>query len=285
MGENAGSVINCSNSATIEATSYHVGGICGYNTGNIQKSYNTANCSSNSTSLAGIAGRSDGIVKFCYNTGSIIGTSYSVGGIAGTTLNGVVSSCYNTGSVSTTGYSENGNSQVGGIVGNMFNVANGGGYTLVTDCYNAGDITGHASGAGGIVGNLHGELKYSYNTGTIIAKSGNTNSYTYAGGIVGTSDGNPSKIQYCYNIGKVSCESGTKYPGGIAGYNISTSTITNCYTLSTAISTTIGNNKGTTSNVASRTLANMQTSDFVTLLGGTTRWQLVTNNYPKLYWE
>jgi len=95
---------------------------------------------------------------------------------------------------------------------------------------------------------------------------------------------NYGTIQNCINYANISALGCGPRFGGIVGYNYN-GTVTNCYTLSTAISTTIGNDKGTATNTTSKTMAQMQVSDFVTLLGGTTRWQLVTNNYPKLYWE
>lgn len=285
-GENTGNIISCSNSATIAATSYYVGGICGHNTGNVQKCYNTGSCSTNSTSLGGIVGRNDTLVKFCYNTAEISSTSHNVGGIAGIAYDGTISSCYNIGSISTTGYSTNYNSFAAGILGNAVLSTDSEINILVTDCYNTGNVTGAGSCDGGIVGYSTGTVQYSYNTGTISAKRGNSNNNAYAGGIAGISEGNPSKILYCYNIGTAICESGTnKYSGGITGYNISTGTVTNCYTLSTAISTPIGYNKGTATNATSKTMAQMKASDFITLLGSTARWQVVTNNYPKLYWE
>ena len=284
-GNNSGNIINCSNSATIDTTGYHVGGICGYNLGNIQKSYNTGNCSAKSTSLAGIAGRSDCLVKFCYNTGIITGSTNSVGGVVGTAKNGIISSCYNTANVITTGYNSSNNSLIGGILGGTFNSNDNGGNTIVKYCYNTGNVTGEGGLVGGIVGSFTGDISYCYNTGTVIAKRGNTNNNASAAGIVGSLNTDPCNLSYCYNIGHVECQSGNKYPGGIAGYNESNSTVKNSYTLSTVISTVIGNNKGTNTNTGSKTMAEMQASDFVTLLGGTNIWQVVTNNYPKLYWE
>ena len=77
----------------------------------------------------------------------------------------------------------------------------------------------------------------------------------------------------------------TWYPTSTATSTSAVTTTATANTKSTAISTAVGNNKGTASTATSKTMAQMQASDFTALLGSTSRWQLVTNNYPKLYWE
>ena len=280
-GLNSGTIINCSNEATINTTSYNTGGICGYNSGNIERNFNKGYVHSNSQSLGGILGRDEGgIVKFCYNTGVIDSTSYNIGGIVGTVKEGTVSSCYNVGNISTTGYNTNNNSCIAGIVGNIAeNII-----STIKFCYNTGDITGEKSYVGGISSNGT-NISYCYNTGKIVSKGGNkSKDDSYAGGIIARCQHSGMSIKYCYNLGTVTCTDGNKYPGGIAGATISGVTVSNCYTLSSAISTIIGNDKGTSTNNEAKSESNMKNESFITSLGGASYWYL-SGGYPKLIWE
>ena len=127
---------------------------------------------------------------------------------------------------------------------------------------------------------------YCYNTGEIISQNAPTNNAgTYAGGIVGNSTSTVAVYKYCYNIGNIQCLAGTKHPGGIAGYD--KSSISYCYTLSTLGLNVCSNSKTSTNTSGLNgklTEANMKTDDFITKLGGTSKWYL-DGGYPKLMWE
>ncbi len=85
------------------------------------------------------------------------------------------------------GGSISGGERVGGIAGEN--------YGTVTNCYNAGDVSGSTDYCGGIVGANHGTVTNCYNAGDV---SGGTD---YCGGIVGVNHGT---VTNCYNTGSVS---------------------------------------------------------------------------------
>lgn len=102
----------------------------------------------------------------------------------------------------------------------MVGYNNGG---LVNACYNIGNVINNkGSGAeagqtGGIIGANDGEVRNSYNAGTVNTKSDCT------GGIVGI---NRNKIINCYNLGYI-VNSAYK-TGGIVGCTQNSSNIVNC---------------------------------------------------------
>ena len=207
-------------------------------------------------------------------------SSYSIGGIVGTICGGKVSSCNNIANVSATGYTESYNTFVSGIVGNTDKTKS----ETIIYCYNTGDITGAAAQVAGISSNIAGSVLCCYNTGKITVKRGNTSNNSWGAGIASNVDQSGAKVMYCYNLGSAVCESGNNKIGGAVGY--STATVTNCYTLSTAISTVVmQNNGGTSTNNSAKNAADMKTNDFVTLLGGINHWDLESGQYPKLNWE
>ncbi len=143
-------------------------------------------------------------------SGTVVGAISCCGGILGKGIADslVVSRCWN-------GASINGNT-VGGIVGE--------GTSHVVNCYNVGDVTGESI-AGGIVGFDAGVIEECYNTGTIQC------AVQAAGGILGRTIS--STIHNCYNTGTVSAMGGEEgyFPaaGGLLGFSMRTSTVTNSY--------------------------------------------------------
>mgnify|MGYP003453635945 CR=1 FL=1 len=110
-----------------------------------------------------------------------------------------------------------GNNFVGGVCGR-----NDG---TITNCYNAGNLTGIESSAtiGGICGyNNGGTVANCYNTGTVTA----TGTVASVGGVCGCST---ELILNCYNIGTVTAASSDADISGICGYNFGP--IKNCYYL------------------------------------------------------
>lgn len=206
--KNEGSV-----SSTTTSTTYsYVGGIAGtalYT--DISRSGNTGAISGAGTYTGGIVGCGQGYynstsnyyqmtVTNCINTGAVSGSGSYTGGICGRISYADFDNLYNTGTV-------NGTSYTGGIVGycvgtkNLFNSIDG--------CINYGAVSGSASQAGGIAGNIsYTDLATSYNTGDVTATS------QYAGGIVGVAR-NSSTISQTFNVGVISCSGSNA--GGIAG--------------------------------------------------------------------
>ena len=224
----------------------HAAGICGELHGNIKNCINAATVSSDSEwgAAAGIIAWLEGTAENCDNTGSI--TSWqkngAAGGIAGYVVGGNVINCSNSGPIKVekgvthayaggiaaytegeaivTGCTNRGNIDAsdetdgpntkkrcaGGIVG-YHNTD-----TLIICCsINTGAVTGY-NYAAGMIGHIvstgYCEVKYCYNSGTIISEYSAREAPSYASGVVGyTGNGNwgQQTVQYCLNAGGVEC--------------------------------------------------------------------------------
>lgn len=209
------SIINCYNTGTAL-----MAGIVAMESGaknvKIENCYNTGNITNNDPDelggdpigvsgwVAGIAYATMGYVeiKNCYNEGTL--TGHSVAGIVGGhggQGDCSISNCYNFGdlvvnkTVSEKGYK----SIAGGIIcqGDTVSSVLSSAVYKITNCYNAGSITGSSADyVGGIVGAnvAGGTVENSFNTGTI-----SVNSATNMGGISGT---NVGSIKNSYYAGK-----------------------------------------------------------------------------------
>jgi filamentous hemagglutinin family protein len=171
-----------------EGTSDDIGGIAGENAGMIKGSYTLPGATvSGYAEIGGITGYNTGLIADSYNSASVTSTDGGsiIGGIAGenndtneeessdvsdsirTDLengpnSGVIQTSYNTGTV-------DGGTSVGGIVG-----LNEQG-TTITTCYNVGAIgDGNATYVGGIVGDNHGYVTNTYNSGSVQGAAGTT---------------------------------------------------------------------------------------------------------------
>lgn len=164
-------------------------------------------------------------IENCYNKANIMNineNAQQIGGIAG--QNGIdcnIINCYNLGEI-------NGNSLVGGIVGNN-NIGN------INNCYNSGNIksNGNNGNVGGITGMSTGIINNCYNVALI---QGNSRA---VGGIVGFL-GNNSKISNCYTSGNIVSLGGGAIAGGTTT-EIKDDSMSNCYYLE---NTQNGNNGG-----------------------------------------
>ena len=209
-GTNYGTVTGCYNTGDVSGSGY-VGGVVGYNLGTTSNCYNTSDVSG-SSSVGGVVGEHNGgTITYCYNTGVVSG-SFDVGGVVGYSHKASVLNCYNTGNVI-------GQNNVGGVIGE--------GYTdcITSYCYNTGNVFGD-NDIGGVAGYLQDDciLSYSYNTGSVKNKTEyNDKVINGIGGVIGE---NRSKVLYCYNTGDVSLTVSGNI-GGVAGANIGT--VTNCY--------------------------------------------------------
>lgn len=153
------------------------------------------------------------------NTGNIEGLGKLVGGIVGAVLSGNIEDCSNSGKVlGKTAY-------VGGIIG--IDVSEG----KIENCYNINNVSGNGNYVGGITGECIGaEIKSSHNTGYIYSETG------LVGGIAGAlykhENGKESKVESCYNTGKIEAKGGANenlnsIAGGIVGETVGN--ITRCW--------------------------------------------------------
>ncbi len=126
-----------------------------------------------------------------------------------------------------------GNRYVGGIIGNLFNSG------IVNNCINGNNVTVYGANintdtdniyhsvGGGIVGNSdNSTITNSYNQGQIKSEKG-----IVAGGIIGNALNN-TKVEFCYNVGKVGdlIKENTVYQiGGIVGTLYNNSKVSKCY--------------------------------------------------------
>lgn len=176
----------------------------------------------------------------------ILGRAGESSGVTSSNPNVSITNCGNEGAIK-------GSSQIGGILGYSQ------GSTTILNCYNTGAISG-SSEVGGIAGYMQGykgacSITNCYNTGKI---SGGT-----SGGIIGNLY-NSANISNSYNAG----EATYGYAGNL--YN-QTATITNSYYLVTK--STMGapavcqDTKPNNNAMVSKTLAEMTSEEFVTLLG------------------
>lgn len=279
-GRSRGTIKNCTSYAKVVANRI-TGGIVGRTSRIIEDCINYGNIYTTNIQTGGIVGNCDFgeniIINNCKNYGDITSTSNTIGGIVGGAYRGTkdnknvnvtISNCENYGNI---GELANNYTEIGGIVGHsraiLKNCINNGdvkGYqnvggivgktwyynstsTLIENSINKGRIEGTESRIGGICG---------FNTGGTILKCNNsgevslTGPITYWGvaGIAGGSgsDTNDTKIEQCYNEGKITLELSNTKSRQIAGIvgNMGMDTegtytgyILNCYNKGEIVST------------------------------------------------
>lgn len=209
-GVNYGEINNCTNYAKVTARSYneedtngnYSGGITGYNMGgNIINCVNNGNITStngnnvwNGGWAAGIAGYSNGNIYDSINNGEINAKHYRAGGIVGTFQQGEIKNCTNTGEI----YS--GWRGAGGIVG----LCSDGG--VIYDSINKGHISAETDEAGGIAGDVSGNIN---DNGSYSIIRGCTNygivqaDKRQFAGIAGVVESTGDLIEYCTNYGDI----------------------------------------------------------------------------------
>ena len=130
---------------------------------------------------------------------------------------------------------------------------------IITSCYNVGSVSGTENYVGGVSGeNYRGTITNCYNVGSVSGTE-----YYHVGGVNGENDS--GTITNCYNAGSVS---GTgNYVGGVSGENYN-GTITNCYYDSTIYTgNAIGkNSSGTVTKVEGKTIDEFKTGEIAYLL-------------------
>ena len=186
------------------------GGFTRTNTGEIINCANKVNINISNHS-AGIAYKNQGKIIASYNEGRVEGDGPSIGGIVGWNNGGIIDSCYNIGDVINNKEGGAVAGQTGGIIG-----ANDG---EVRNSYNIGSVNTTSDCTGGIVGiNTTNRIINCYNLGNVVSSVAQT------GGIVGCAQ-NSSNIVNCTNSGTI--ENGVKI-GGIEGSVSGSVYIDNC---------------------------------------------------------
>jgi len=155
----------------------------------------------------------NGFLRAARGVGAIVGKTGSLTGSYNNSRTGhgtLIENCHNVNTTIITTDSKG----VGGISGSFWN------YPIMRYCSNSGAISATgAYPAGGMAGESEGTIEYCVNTGTISSATNN------AGGIVGSNKMTISAINSCYNTGTIT----GGYAGGIAGYQVGTST--SCYSI------------------------------------------------------
>lgn len=278
VGANLGTIDNCTSEGSVSSKditsgnnlAVGVGGIAGLNAGTISNSTNNAtvqgtnliNGASGWSSAGGIAGIvADGKFVNCHNTGNItackVTESGPYDGIGGVSLAGgifghgarragegiIVTDCTNSGTISGTTNTSNLNSRIGGIIGNLTDVADSAtpaqDDSRIEDCTNSGDVSGgYATGygmTGGIIGtHWMTDIVNCTNTSNATITACNGCSRSAVGGIAGwvTGDSHDSPWYFmtndpeitttmsgCINRGQINGadEAGKQYVGGVIG--------------------------------------------------------------------
>jgi hypothetical protein len=187
-------------------------------------------------SIGGIVATADNTsFTNCSNAATLTSPGGSIAGICLVLKTGsIIDRCWNTGNMTST----EGNAS--GICATLM------GNSVIQNSYNKGNING-AYGAGGITDTMSkGQIIACYNTGTVTI----TETYSYAGGIVGiNTDDDSQAIIACYNEGAVSSNATLgngdfNSLGGIAGWTLTGHiAITACYNIG-IVSLTGTNNEG-----------------------------------------
>lgn len=198
-------------------------------------------------------------------TGILDGDGHSVSGIyINSTANyqGLVGYLEEGGTLQNLGvkasYIKGGNS-VGGLCGR-----NDG---TVTNCYNAGNVTGTRDYVGGVCGYNEGTVSNCYNTGNVAGSE-------MVGGVCGRNYGT---VNNCHNAGSVT---GSYYVGGLCGGNAS-GNVTNCYYLTGTAAGGI-NGSDAAGQAEAKTKTEFQSGEVASLLGEGWGQTIGTDDYPVL---
>ncbi len=187
----------------------YVGGICGYISGaaqinnclNAATVYSGYNGDGYTGGICGYMNNSSAVISGCTNTGFISVYGWTVGGICGYQSNGTTTNCHNSGRIyADAGNSTNNSSNVGGIVGYLWN------WTLVENSYNTGSVEGKGYYVGGIAGFVYGRINNCYNIGAVTASSN-------VGAIYGYNWSASTSNNYALSGSAMNSNGGTFYPG------------------------------------------------------------------------
>lgn len=263
------SLSNCTNTGDVTGSSgifAYAGGVAGYvyqncsvsgssNTGNITS---TATCAyaggiaasaiatsisdSNNEGPVSATGTAEAMAMAPPRV-STTGASNYVGGIAGLFYyDGTASNCRNSGEVSGAIVASDildGATYIGGVVGYNDNMVINSVNTANVTATNTGTAAGFVTICmGGVAGNNSGTVSNSYNTGNI-TNTGTNILEADLGGVTGRTN---QLLKNCYNTGGVSGNAAEAFVGGVAGFQMpsTTSELSDCYWLSGAAQTVNG---------------------------------------------
>lgn len=255
------------NSVRISSGGQFVGGLAGQNAGTLDDCQVTGSVSGYYY-VGGIAGQNSGQLTRGEADVSVRGTDY-IGGLTGYNKSGAISTCFAVGSVT-------GARCVGGLAGGVFEGS-------IRSSYAAGAVNGYRN-VGGLVGyNLYGMISICYAGGPT---QGTADTYTRVGGLIGGNDGT---IAGCYARGLVA---GAAQAGGLVGANDSGSISASFWDVVTSRQSS-GTGDGSKGNVTGLTTAEMMKVahyvaagwDFTDTDGDAADWRMVSNDYPRLFWQ
>jgi hypothetical protein len=234
------------------------GGLVGDNSGIIRNSEATRDVVGR-FAVGGLVGRNRGDIQSSNASGNAEGSDW-VGGLVGGNSGGIQES-------SATGNVE-APRVTGGLVGN-----NDG---SVEASFSVGDVTGSNELVGGLVGeNEGGTVRSSYAMGSVTG--GNE-----VGGLAGTNT-NDGEIEECYAVGAVSGDEDVGGLIGANGANVSTS-----FWDTEATGQDDGVGRGTPDGTTGLTTDEMQGESAQDNMDGfdfQDTWQVVSGDYPALFWE
>ena len=144
---------------------------------------------------AAVAKLNKGWILFCENSGYVSNSSSYVGGICSVNEN-LIYGCGNKGMVQS-------NRDCGGVVGQNGDDA------IIDSCWNEGFVGSDTGVIGGLVSDNNGQIRNSYNSGTVCDTIW-LNHARQAAGIAGESRGTES-VKNCYNAGYLSISAGIGY--------------------------------------------------------------------------
>lgn len=240
-----------------------IANVSGAGTLSIKKSYNTASITAKGN-VAGLITASSTFTTVvemdsCYNTGDVIAAATSstsnsptAGLMSFYSVGTKVTNSWNSGTI----MSEKNVYTAGLIAKNASGTASV--PTIVSNCYNLGDVTANGNQGGGIVGysmNKNMVIENCYNAGRIDGGFG-------LGGIVASFTGDTTNvIRNCYNTGDIATS--TNRSGGLIGYGNGKGTVENCFNIGNiSTSLTAGGTNGTKSGYAIGGLAGISSSHF-----------------------
>lgn len=211
------SIASCSTVGNVSGSEV-IGGLVGLSTDqtSISNSYSRSRVYGTNF-VGGLVGSSVGVISDSYTTGNVLGAAggSELGCFAGL-ASGRITNCYSLGNMSI----PSGGRTLGGFVGSFQSGA-------ILGCYSTGNITSlHKTlVTGGFAGGLANcTVDNCFSTGSVSAY------YTTAGFVGSVSTAN---IKNCYTTGSVYADStSSRYFGGFAGYIITSSATSNCYTVS-----------------------------------------------------
>ncbi|MBN2512071.1 MAG: hypothetical protein JXB18_03940, partial [Sedimentisphaerales bacterium] len=254
-------------SVQVSSGGQFVGGLAGQNAG-LLDDCRVSGSVSGYYYVGGIAGQNSGQLTHSEADAAVSGTDY-IGGLAGYNKSGTISTCFAIGAAT-------GQRCVGGLAGGVFEGS-------IASSYATGAVHGYRN-VGGLAGyNLNGTISICYAGGSA---QGTADTYTRVGGLVGGNDGT---IAGCYARGLVT---GAAEAGGLVGANDSGSISASFWDVTTSKQGS-GIGDGSKGNVTGLSTAEMMQIanytaagwDFVETDGDAADWRMVSNDYPRLFWQ